>query len=81
MDEAAKVYKFALDSKGVTPPKTNDLDVLSQMVGMIGTANTNSPRVALDTLVAPYLDQSQGLSAPCSAAGSCGPSRARPRAR
>jgi len=35
---------------------------------LAATAGT-PPRVALDTIVAPYLDQSQGLSAPCSLAG------------
>jgi hypothetical protein len=47
MDSAAKVYKYALDQRGVKAP-TDDPAVLATMVGMLSTSNTNKPHMAMD---------------------------------
>jgi len=47
MDSAAKVYKYALDHRGVKAP-TDDPAVLATMVGMLSVSNTNQPNFAMD---------------------------------
>ena len=46
-DTAAAVYKFALDAKGVKA-KSDDPEVLAQMVGLLGSVNSNTTPFAMD---------------------------------